>query len=314
MKRINNRLLIALLAGLVVLFFVVRYFRSSSLQGNLPANLTKIDSSLVTEIRIVPTRVREEVQLLRNGSKWELASGQFKGHLEEGAGYTTLRSLMSLRPQRLISKKREKWKDFGVSDSTGTHVKVLAGKDVEADIVIGRTGFSASSGGVFSGSAYTFVRRFDETEVYAVEGFLESQFNRGFNHWRDKSFLRLKRDSVNRIDFLYPADSSFSMIKSEGRWMLNGAPADSSAVVTFVNSLEYKNIGTFATLRPAGESLVKIKFYKDAKLLANVEGWPGSPDWVLRSTHQPDTWFSGEAVAIHKDLFRPRKSFQKGKK
>lgn len=315
MKKANNRILIALLAGLIFLFFTVKYFRSSTLQGNLPENLSGIDTAKVTEIRILPGRARgHEVRLIRNGKEWELGTADRKGHLEQGAGPTAMRSLIYLRPQRLVSKKKEKWNDFNVDDSTGTKVKVMAGDAVEAELVFGRTGFSQSSGGMFSGSAYTYVRRAKDSEVYTVEGFLESQFNRSFDDWRDKSFLRLKRDSIDRIEFHYPSDSSFVLEKKEGRWLANNAPADSAAVVSFVTGLEFKNMATFSSDEPVGEGPLKVIFSKGTRTLSSVEGWPGPGSWILRSSLQPDTWFSSEESSLRKDFFRGRKSFLKARK
>ncbi|MBY0435815.1 MAG: DUF4340 domain-containing protein, partial [Cyclobacteriaceae bacterium] len=207
MKNANNLKLIALLGGLVLIFVAIRVFRSPSLESNLPKTLATIDSTKVTAIIIKSPRAQSEIKLARSGKRWELKSGDRTGRLEQGGAITALRSLMDLQPQRIVSKRKEKWNDFQVGDSTGTRVTVMEGDDVEADLWIGKTGFTPAPGnnGQFGGSGFTHVRLNGENEVYTVDGFLEGQFNRGFNDWRDKRFTRLLRDSVDKIVFRYPA-------------------------------------------------------------------------------------------------------------
>lgn len=306
MKNANNWKLIAVLAGLIAIFASIRIFLSPALESTLPSSLAEIDSSRVSEMVIMPARQQgTEIHLVRVGNRWNLQAGDRTGRVEQGGSATALSSLMRLKPQRIASKKKEKWNEFNVGDSTGTRVKVMTGSDVVADLWIGRTGFSQGSGGMFAGGGFTYVRVEGEREVYAVEGFLEGQFNRSFNDWRDKAFTRLRRDSVNKIMFRYPADSSFVIEKKNGKWMIGAEAADSAAVATYLASFEYKNISGFAEGSPAGEAPAVITFDKDGKKMVEVEGWPSPGPWTMRSSHQPDTFFSAEGAAL-KEIWKGR--------
>lgn len=310
MKKTNNWKLIALLGILVVIFMALRIFRSPKLESNLPAVLTKIDSVKVTEIVILSARERaRDIRIVRVGKRWDLIQGDRKGRIEQGGGVNALRLLMNLKPQRIVSKKREKWNDFNVGDSSGTHVKVMAGNSTEADLWIGRAGFTQmpGPGGQFGGESFTHVRLNGEDEVYTVEGFLEAQFNRGFNDWRDKSFTRLNRDSVNRITFRYPADSSFVLEKKNGKWTSDSALADSAAVTSYLNGLQYKNLSGFADTPPVGEAPVVIIFGQNARTVAKLEAWISPGSWSLRSSLQPDTFFSSPGLYELKDVFKGKK-------
>ena len=305
MKKTNNWILIGLFGGLVLIFIAMKFFRSPKLESNLPENLTEVDSSKVTELIVVPGKDRgAEIHLAKVRKDWSLKSGDRTGHLEQGRGSTSLQSLMNLKPQSVLTKRKEKWNEFGVGDSTGTHVKVMEGSSAQSDLWIGRTGFSQSSGG-----GYTFIRLNGENEVYSVDGFLEGQFNLGFNDWRDKSFTRLKRDSIDKITFRYPADSSFVIEKKNGKWKMGAVAADSAAVSSYLGGMEYKNITAFAEVAPAGYAVAVITFEKNSNIVATLEGWPGSGSWTVRSSKQPDTFFLSDA-SMTKDVWKGRKAFE----
>ncbi len=305
MKKINNWILIGLLGGLVVIFIAMKIFRSPTLESNLPERLTEIDSAKVTELIVVPGKDRtSEVRLTKTGKVWTLNTGDRVGHLEQGRGNTSLQSLMNLKPQRVLTKRKEKWNEFGVGDSTGTHVRVMEGSSTKSDLWIGRTGFSQSSG-----SGYTYVRMEGEDEVYSVDGFLEGQFNLNFNDWRDKSFTRIKRDSIDKIIFRYPADSSFVLEKRNGKWKLGVVAADSAAVASYLSGMEYKNISAFAEVPPPGNAVALIAFEKNSNVIATLEAWPGLGAWTVRSSKQPDTFFSSDA-SVTKEVWKGRKAFE----
>ena len=91
MKKANNWKLIALFGVLVVIFVTTRIFLSPKLEGNLPTNLTDIDSAKVTELIIAPGKDRNgEIRLVRT-KKWKLQKGKITWRLEQGAGDRKIR-------------------------------------------------------------------------------------------------------------------------------------------------------------------------------------------------------------------------------
>lgn len=308
MKKISHWKLIALFGALLVIFTAVRIFRSPTLEGNMPDRLTDFDSARVTELIIVPARaVNEEVHFVRAGG-WKLKNGDQTLRAEQGAASNSLRMLMSLKPDRVVSKKKSKRNEFQVGDSTGTQIKVMAGNSVMANLWIGRSGFSQNPGQQYGGNSFTYVRLDGEEEVFAVEGFLDAQFNRRLDDWRDKSFMRLKRDSADKITFRYPADSSFVLEKGTGNWMIGNQQADEAAVGSFISGLEYKNLKTFADVVPAGNAGIVITIEKGTKIVGLIEAWPGVERWIVRGSHQSDTFFSTE-VGEMKDVTLGKKKF-----
>lgn len=308
MKKTDPWKLAVILLGLILVFMAVRKFRSPRLEGNLPATLTDVDTTKVTDIIITPAKSRSQPVRLSKTGGWKLMNGTQALRLEQGAGSNALRILMNLRPERMVSKRREKWNELNVGDSTGTRVQLMAGTSVEADLVIGRSGFGQTPTASYGGPAYTYVRLYDEPEVYAVGGFFDAQFNRTIDDWRDKAFLRLKKDSVTRISFRYPADSSFVAERRDGKWMIGNELADSVAVKSYLSGMEFRNAASFAPAAPAGSPSVSVIFERNGKQLAILEAWPTEADWSVRSSHQPETYFSMDG-ATRKDVFGFRKRF-----
>lgn len=309
MKKIDPWKLAVILLSLLLVFVAIRKFRSPQLEGNLPATLAKIDTAEVTALVITPAKdLAQPVKIVKAGG-WKLMKGDQAFRLEQGAGPNTVRVLTNLKPERMVTKRKEKWNEFNVGDSTGTRVQVLAGNDVVADLVFGRSGFGQTATQSYGGPAFTYVRLQDEEEVYAIGGFLDAQFNKTSDEWRDKSFMRLKKDSITRISFRYLGDSSFVLEKVLGKWVGPGAMVDSAEVKSFLGGMEYRNATTFAALAPAGPATVSVSMEQSGKVVGSIEAWPAEGSWIVRSSHQPDTFFLMDAAG-RKDVFVGRKRFE----
>jgi hypothetical protein len=187
---------------------------------------------------------------------------------------------------------------------------------VLADIYVGRVGFNQSPDGQFNaGGIFTYVRLANENEVYSVEGFLESTFNKSYNDWRDKAFLRLKKEMITSIQFYYPADSSFMLTKKEKGWWIGSERADSLKVNNYISQLELKNATTFAdNYLPGKAAEVTIQLKGESGLLASIEGWKRANDWALKSSWQPTIYFSSDQTGIVKSLFESKKNLIVNKK
>jgi hypothetical protein len=316
MKKLNNKILIGVLVGLAVVFALSRIFRSSRLQSNLKTELLQVDTASVDKVLVFAVAEKgKELELAREGSKWTVKKDNRTANTEQGSVNGALATFVKLKPLRLVTKKKEKWNEYSVTDSS-TRVKVFKGTELAADLFVGRIGYNQSSDGQFNaGGIFTYVRLAGENEVYAVEGFLESTFNRSFNDWRDKSFLRLKKDMITEIQFSYPADSSFTLTKKDNRWWIGTELADSTKVNQFISQWEYKNANAFADEFVATmKADVAVQVKGASGTLATIEGWKRPADWVLKSSWQPTIYFSSENSGLVKTLFEAKKTLGVQKK
>jgi hypothetical protein len=309
MKKLNNKILIIVLIALVAIYALSRVFRASSRESNLPKELVRLDTAAITEIKIYTAKeFNKEIRLVKEGKKWTVKSENKSANVEQGSVNSSLSQFVHLKPIRLVSKKKTKWKEYNVGD-TSTQVKFMKSSEVIADLRIGRVQFDMQPGQqqFNPNSISTYVRLSDEDEVYAVEGFLESTFNKSYDDWRDKAFLRVKQNMITKVTFTYPADSGFVIEKREKIWWVNNQEADSVKVKGYLAQLEFKNATTFADdFKSTGNSQAVIQFNGAAGNLATVQVWKRSEDWVMNSTHQSNVNFSSKGL---ESLLERKKNF-----
>jgi hypothetical protein len=313
MKKLNNKILLIVLVAMVGVFALSRLFRSPKLEANMRKELITLDTAKVTEVRIAASAASDkEMKLLKSGTQWWVSRGNKKYTAEAATIKSMLASVASLQAQRMVSRKKDKWETFNVGEK-GTHVSIWNGGNRMADFYVGKTGFNQSPGGYQGGfaGAYTYVRLADETEVYSVDGFLESTFNRAADDFRDRSFLRVKTEDINKITFAYPADSSFVLEKRESVWHVGNVRADSAAVAGYLNQWSFKNLSAFADdFNAASSPTLTIKVEGQAGVLTTLEGWKqDNGEWALRSSLQKDVVFSSASSSIVNDVLVNSKKF-----
>jgi hypothetical protein len=307
MKKWNNKWLVLALVMLAGVFLLARFFRAPGLESNVRQQLVKVDTAAITELRIMSAAGGEELRLTREGVNWKVAQGNKNAFADGSTVKSALTSLTSLKPLRMVSRKKDKWNDFQVGE-LGTRVGLYENGSQLGQLHIGKTNFVQNPQGGFGG-AYTYVRVADEEAVYAVDGFLESSFNRAYTDWRNKNFLRVSKEAVTKISFNYPADSSFVLERKDSVWLVNGATVNTANVEAYLGQLSFKNLNAFADDFQPGPAPVTIKIDAKGGPLETIEAWP-LPDakWAFRSTQQP-VIFTSEGSSVIQDLLRGKAYF-----
>ena len=295
MKSINNKNLVIILAALIAVFVLARVFRSPKLESNLAESLVSTDTATVDRLIVHPRSANGEAfEFTRKGKDWRVrhAEGGKEASADASAVQAALGYLVKMVPQKVVTRKAEKYGQFDVGDTT-TRVQVFQGKELLAELRIGRTDFAMPSGGMqnpFGGGGMpggsTFVRVGEDAQVYAVEGFLESAFNRSFDEWRDKALLRLRAGDVTRVRFDYP-DSAFVLEKQGKNWQVDGAEADSAAVRNFLSSMEYRNGNGFVDDFQPSTPTYSISFEGEKGALVVMKAWKRETDVVVGSSANP---------------------------
>ncbi len=301
MKRFNNKILIIILAVLAGAFVLTRVFRSPARESNLDSDALAVDTAAIDRILLYPAiENHTEVKLTKDVDGWTVSHDNTTGRANEDRIETLLSRLAALKPERIVTRKEEKWDEYDVSDSAGTEISVFAGSDEVAHFRVGK-----ESMGV------TFVRKSADEEVYAVTGSAGSAFNVKFDDWRDPYLLRLTKDDITRIEFTYPADSGFVLVRKAQTWMVDDSPADSARTDNYLNKLKVKKLTQFDNeFSASSPSDVTMKI--DAGVPLVVKGWRVSPEkWILESDLQPGAYFSDENGVVAKDIFPAKKTLLK---
>lgn len=295
MKQLNNRTLLFVLIGLAVLLVLTRVFRSPAREKNIETGVLQVDTTLLKKIVLAPaTENRKQLTLALNNKQWKVSRDNKEASADHYKIRRMLSQLASMKVDRIVSRKRDKWDEYEVSDSTGTDVIVnTGGKDVT--IKIGKS----------SGNS-TYVRKLDDDAVYAVSNFQAYHFNQKFNDWRVDTFVEQKKENVTRIAFNYP-DSGFVLTKKDNVWMLGDAKADSAKVESYLNKLSFQRMDTFVDdFTPPGKPDVSINVDSDHPVI--LQGWKDpSGHWML-SGIQKDVYFKDENKRVFDALFVGRKT------
>lgn len=313
----SNATLTIVFGLLLLVFLVVRFVRKPATERNFDSDIVQIDTSKITELTIAAATADAPIILKKTANQWTVAQGSVSAKAQKGSVDNILRELMAIRPQRLASTKKDKWEQFEVSDSTGTRVTVKEGKKETLDIIIGKTNFKQGPGGgnpQMGGQpniiGESFVRLSDKKQVYGVEGFLQMVFRTTADNFRDKSFIQINTGDITRLDFRYPADSSFTIQKIDTVWQINDQIMDEAKVNPFVNQLTYKAGTTFengfqATVNPDFQLIIE----GNNGLQVVVKAWANGENYILNSSSNPNAYFSSTQNDLFGELFVGRAAF-----
>ncbi|MEQ8685354.1 MAG: DUF4340 domain-containing protein [Imperialibacter sp.] len=244
--------LLGVLGILIALYFVVQFTTDRGRSKSFRSELVKIDTSAVTRLQIKAGG--EQLVMEKEAGKWKVNTATGKKVAATSSSVKgALNSLMSVKPSRLVAKDDSKWKDYQV-DSAGTRVEVFEGGEKTLDLVVGR--FNMEGQRQFS----TYVRLFDEPEVYSAANFMGASLSTNSASYRNQQLARITKDSVYQVTFEYP-DSAFTLSKTDGKWLLDGQPADSANTAKYLQGIAYLSNRNFADdFNPVGSPLFSVTY------------------------------------------------------
>jgi hypothetical protein len=257
--------------------------------------LVDIDTSKVTEILIYPkSQNHKEVKLYKEKDGWRvtLPSGSNAKVVNERIS-NLFAQLHAIKPKRLAARDESKWKELQV-DSTGSRVKVFQGSNLTLDLIVGRFSFQQPR------TMNTFVRLYNDIDVYEVDGFLDMMFNQGANIFRDGTIIKSDYKNWQQLQFIYPADSSFQLVNNSNGWQLNGTQADSLKTVNFLTrlaNLSNTNFRDDIKIDPSTPPTFSLNITTKELQFIEVKGFKDSTTFLINSSQNPDTWFDGNSLS-----------------
>lgn len=310
--KFNNRTLLIVFLSLAGILVLTRVFTAKKAERTLDADLVEIDTGRISNIFIYPQAEQgAELAFSRSGFAWTVSKDELSVPADKYSIGNVLNELLNLKADRLVARSGEKWPEFHVNDSLGTRVLIKEGKKTTLDMIIGRFNYQPPPGGYSGygqqyGTGITYVRKSDEDEVYAVEGFLAMSFNQGFNNWRDQTICRLTKDQITKVVFEYPADSGFIAQKLDMNWTINGILADSTSMAQYLNGLSRKSHDEFADgFSPLSNPVyqVTLEGMNMDPLLIRVYSQVGD-ELILHSSMNPESYFRITRDGLFRDIFK----------
>jgi hypothetical protein len=310
-KKYGNRILLVVFIILVGFFAVSKFIRSSRMDRTFKTELVLVDTSRVTKIRLYPgSENHEEIVFNRSGNLWTVQKGNVVSETGEGSVENMLNEIIRIKPQRLAANSEEKWKEYQVTDSLATRIKIEEedGK-VTLDMLIGRFSYKqqenpypAYGRGI---NGITYVRLADEKEVYAVNGFLSMTLNMGFNHWRNQLIIRTNKSNITKLSFKYPVDSGFVAIKHDTVWTVNNELADSAKIEQYLGTLSYQgNLSFVDGYSPTSNSDYVLTVEGNNMSPVVIQAFRGAEDeFIINSNLNPPSFFRSEKTELFSKIF-----------
>ncbi len=320
-SRFNNKKLVIILSGLIIVLILTMVVKIPKERSTLTARLFDIDTSRVSKIIITPkAETGKPFEFIRENNKWTVRQDKVISQPMQNAVENIFSEILQLKPQSLVAVDKSKWKEYELTDSLATKIKLLdrKGKTL-GDQMVGKFTYRQAAnpygyGGGNNIEGTSFVRLADDKKIYSVEGFLAFSFGGTFNDWRDKSFLRCKKEDISKITFTYPADSSFILMKKDSLWYAGSQLADSLKTANYFSSLSFTDGEEFMDgFRPSSSPLYSMTIEGNNLLNVTVKCFRegGNDKYVLNSSLNPEIYFSGAKNGLFEKLFKPASYFGK---
>ncbi len=319
-KRFDNRRLLIVLGALIVLLLVTIVIKIPRQRATIKETLIDMDTAAVERIVFVPkTGSGKEFEFTKQNNKWTVRQGDITAEPAKNAVENIYSEILGIKPQSLAAVNRSEWKKYELTDSLATTIKFFGKSNKQlAGLMIGTFSYRQvnspypNMGNNIEGTS--FVRLTDEEKVYSVEGFLPFSLSGNFNDWRDRSFLRCKKEDITKIRFTLPADSSFIIEKRDSVWYAGGERADSSQMAGYLNSLTYQAGDQFKDgFSPSASPRYQMNIEGNNLLNVTVKCFSeeGKDEYVFNSSQNPSVFFSGKRSEMFSKLFKAKGYFRK---
>ncbi|MCU4165059.1 DUF4340 domain-containing protein [Carboxylicivirga caseinilyticus] len=310
-RKLNIKLLGLVFLGLLVVTVLVKVIDGSKGINTLKDKLFSVDETKITSVVIQPKMLNgQPIELKKENDSWKVL---FEGKSYQG-DKNLIESLISqvngLKPLRLAAQSTERWVNYELTDSLATKVQLMGSGGELATLYIGKFSYQQPKQTAMMqqnpymqqrGTMTTYVRSGNDSEVYAVAGFLGSSANRDANSFRDKTIVKVDKGSINKIDFTTP-ETSFTMVKNENTWMVDGTALDSTAVAKYLTEISSLK-GTSFVNDNTGSFSHKLTIFSDNGENIEINAIIKDEDVVLTSSQNSGSVFKEKKDRIFKKLF-----------
>jgi hypothetical protein len=217
--------LIAALLGVAVLLYLITLLSRDDGSGTIASD-SGFSLQLVgqpTRIDIVRPTEGDTLRLARELDGWTI-----DGHPADSAKVADLLpALAEARATELVARNPANHEELGVSDGGGRRIEVFTEAGEPAVFFLGKR--DMARGGYY-------VRSPGSDEVFRLEGPVGGFLGRQRDGWRVREIAAVDTAAVREI-LLRRSESKAALIRSEDGWMVDGEPADSTAVQELLRSL-----------------------------------------------------------------------------
>ncbi len=307
LNKLSTKTLIIILISIVGLYALNQVFDKKGRSKSFKSELVLIDTAKVT--RVIIDKAKETTYLEKQSSgQWKVKNINDKLVLAEtNIVLNALNTLLTqVKPTLLASRSSKKHNEFQV-DSTGTRVQVYQGNKKTLDLIIGKFTMRGQR------RYQSYVRLYDEDEVYVCYDFMSIAFPFSKDSYRNKQLTKIDKSKIQRVSFVSQTDNSFVLEKIENAWTIAGNIADSVSVTEYLSDISYLNINQFAddsNEELLSSPLMSVLINTNDSLAAPIEISAYEDEFdivVLKSSESPNLYL-GDSANLNK-IFKTQNDF-----
>lgn len=217
--------------------------------------------------------------------------------------------IQGITPDHLATNDPAQWKDYDVTDSSGTRIVLLNNADTIIDILVGKFSYNAQMK-----RAMSCVRLHNQNEVYGVDGFLTMNIASDFVSWRDRQLIAGTPQTWTKLTYTYPADSGYTVAHDlMAGWQVNGAKPDSLGLTQLLLKLSQQNYGTFVNNFDTNKAqpLYSLKVEGTNMNTFVIKAYPADTanKYAITSSLNPGAYMSGKTQDMFKNIFLSKSAF-----
>ncbi|APY11586.1 hypothetical protein BWZ22_10185 [Seonamhaeicola sp. S2-3] len=314
----KNKILIAILVGLVLLFVATNYFKKTS-KVNFKAEVVRLDASQISKITIRPpsTTNEEAIVLSKDNQMWHVEQGQVKTQANQLSVKNTLDQLEAIETQQLVAKTKDKWGSYGLVDSLAQCIEIQEqGKQEPTKVYLGKTVYKESGSTTYGRrtavNGVTYFRVNNDPQTYALKSGITSIFKRKFNAWRNTEFLKVDREQITQLKLESKDNKGFLLSKKGTDWDMEGKSPDSTKVAQYLNRLRYQSSSQFVdgfVPKPKADYQLTIQGDSIESLIVRAYQDSTGHKFILNSSQHPDVFVESDSTGLFKRLFVNQEHF-----
>jgi hypothetical protein len=305
-RKIGIRTLAVAFVVLLVAVVLVKVEDNRKGDRTFNSELTGFPTGTVTAIELTPKQGAEKMlRFEKNNNHWNIVVGRKILKADNNIVVRMLSAISDLKARSLVTSSAKKFHDLGVTDSTGIHVVVYHEKEKLANLILGKFTYSKPH------NMTTYVRPLPGNNVFAVDGYLPTLFNRNVDDYRDHRIVHMVTSDMMKLAFSYAGGKSFTLENLDGKWTINGVAADSAKVAGYLQKLSNLKGTTFADkseIKSAPAATLDIT-RKDEEPIVTVSAYQDGKEQLLKSSQNPSAIFKAPqayaAVFVSKNYFKP---------
>lgn len=222
--------LLLIVAALAAVWWVTGQLSPTAKQRTFRAQLVQVDTASLVSFTIVPAPYKglPPLHFLRKGSGWELAMMNDTTVVDMVAVRGVLSSLANMRALRVAGSMITVAERYDLEDSTADHLLVDLPQGA-FDLLVGRC--------TEGDEPITVVSPAGDLNAYGISGRLGTYTDQTFGDWMPKYLVTGDPSNWTSVQFTFPGDTGYTMVRSGSTWLLDGLQTDTARVRKFLGSL-----------------------------------------------------------------------------